>query len=73
MNYAALSEPFPSKFIDTVRKGSRSESYVNHAVVTDRLNRVHPAWASELLHVETYVVEGVPHVAGVTQIGRAHV
>lgn len=68
-NYDRLSEPFPVDFIDRVNKGSHTEDYVNHAVVTDRLNRVlgEDGWTFEILHRETFNDDkGVPHCVGVT-------
>lgn len=61
-----LSAPFDKRFIETVRKGNRSESYVNHAVVTGRLNRVLgvDGWEFRITQVETYNgPDGAPHVA----------
>lgn len=63
--YHELSEPFPRSFVETVKKGSRSEDYVNHAVVTDRLNRT-VAYTFEVREVYTYRDEaGRNHVDGV--------
>lgn len=63
---AALSEPFDKRFIETVRKGNRSESYVNHAVVTGRLNDVLgvDGWSFKIVEVSRYDgPDGAPHIA----------
>ena len=64
--YEKLSAPFDPKFIQTVRKGNRSEDYVNHAVVTHRLNSVLgvDGWEFRVLEVQTYEDDGL-HVAHV--------
>ena len=62
-----LSRPFDPRFIETVRKGNRSESYVNHAVVTGRLNDALGVggWSFRVVDVFTYTTDGAPHVGHV--------
>ena len=38
----ALREPFPKEFIEQMPKAGRMLDFINHAVVTDRLNQVAP-------------------------------
>lgn len=43
---SGLREPFPAHLVSTIQKHGHSESYVNHAAVTDRLNRECPGWTN---------------------------
>lgn len=49
---ARLRAPFPESQIEQKNMGSRSYAYVNHAVVTDRLIEVDPAWYWQPISVD---------------------
>ena len=67
---AWLRKPFPPEQIGTLPKGGRNLSYVGHAAVTDRLNKLVPdwTWAPERI-VETPDGEHVLAVIGSVTIG----
>lgn len=49
---AKLRAPFPDDAIEHKNIGSRSFAYINHAVVTDRLIEVDPAWYWQPISVD---------------------
>jgi hypothetical protein len=62
-----LRRPFDPKWINRVDKGSHSEDYVNHAVVTNRLNEVLgvEGWSFRIVEVSTFGDGQATHVAHV--------
>lgn len=61
-----LSVPFDKRFINRVDKGSHTEDYVNHAVVTNRLNMVLgvDGWSFHIRDIGTFTdKDGGLHVA----------
>ena len=49
---AKLRAPFPDSAIEHKNMGNRSFAYINHAVVTDRLIEVDPAWYWQPISVD---------------------
>lgn len=62
-----LSREFHRSFVQTVKKGTHSEDYVNHAVVTHRMNKVLgvDGWSFRIVEVATFEDTNGLHVAHV--------
>ena len=59
---AALRKPFPAHLVSRLQKGSRTEDYVSHAAVVDRLNSVVPGWT---MGKPDFIIDGDGHISGV--------